>query len=335
MASEEDESHAWMVGVALAVGAAGFTNVGINLQKLSHRKREEATLLTEKRYSRTLWIVGIFLMILGAIADFIALGLAAQSIVAPLGSLTLVFNVYVARWMHGEVITPSGIKGTFIILFGVLLSVFFAPHRTPISSVDQVLSIYSSLRFTLYILVISIFITYLWISAQKYATGLSSTQTQALFKRHRLFVAMLSGILGAHNVLFAKFTAKLLMDGLSVVMMRFMFYVTIFLLCFTVSTQLKWLNEGLKRFNALYMVPVSKAFWVLFSVISGLIVFEEYKNMSFFHFVLFVASILVILFGVKVFSSEKIVDVLDGNKKYETANSTGPKAIKEEMNALL
>ena len=40
-----------------------------------------------------LWNVGFTLIIVGSILDFVAFGLAPQSLLAPLGALTLVWNM--------------------------------------------------------------------------------------------------------------------------------------------------------------------------------------------------------------------------------------------------
>ena len=42
---------------------------------------------------KCVWASGLAMMILGAILDFVAFAFAAQSLIAPLGSVTLLFNV--------------------------------------------------------------------------------------------------------------------------------------------------------------------------------------------------------------------------------------------------
>lgn len=79
-------------------------------------------------WSSPIWITGVGLLVLGAIGDFVALGFAAQSIVAPLGSLTLVVNMFIARWMHGEKVTPLGIVATICIVAGSFIAIAFADH---------------------------------------------------------------------------------------------------------------------------------------------------------------------------------------------------------------
>jgi len=136
-----DEEKRWELGVALAVLSALFTNVGINMQKLAHRLLVKRIDLGPKEqglcYCQSyVWLAGIGVMIIGAISDFVALGLAPQTIVAPVGALTLVSNMFVARWMHGEIISASGMMATFLILSGVVLSVVFAPRKTRLIGFD-------------------------------------------------------------------------------------------------------------------------------------------------------------------------------------------------------
>lgn len=55
--------------------------------------------------------------------------LAAQSIVAPMASLTLVANVIFAPLIHGERVTRGMLGWTGVIIMGCALSVVFAQHQ--------------------------------------------------------------------------------------------------------------------------------------------------------------------------------------------------------------
>ena len=55
---------------------------------------------------------------------------SAPSIVAPLGSLTLVANVLIAPCMLGERVTRRDLFATGVIMFGCILAVAFAEHET-------------------------------------------------------------------------------------------------------------------------------------------------------------------------------------------------------------
>ncbi len=49
-----------------------------------------------------IWRVGLFLVMVSSFVDFAALGFAPQTVIAPLGSVTLVANLILAPLMMGE-----------------------------------------------------------------------------------------------------------------------------------------------------------------------------------------------------------------------------------------
>jgi len=48
--------------------------------------------------SQPRWWIGLVLVVLGALGDFVSFGLAPQTLVAPAGSFTLVANVFFASF---------------------------------------------------------------------------------------------------------------------------------------------------------------------------------------------------------------------------------------------
>ena len=73
----------------------------------------------EKSYVfNPLWLLGFVLVVAGSIADFGALSFASQIIVAPLGSFTLVTNIFFAPYFSGEVLTRQDVISTATIVFG-------------------------------------------------------------------------------------------------------------------------------------------------------------------------------------------------------------------------
>jgi hypothetical protein len=144
-------------------------------------------------------------------------------------------------------------------------------------------------------------------------TDNSSQQSQAMqlyqdlaIKMHRFLYPALSGIIGAQNVLFAKYpfwnafsrkqiidrwfvrcTAELLYGTVASGKMLFThapIYFVVLCLLTTIFFQIKYLNDGLRLFEASYVVPVFQTFWCIGSVASGLIFFVS-KNTLLFVFV--------------------------------------------------
>jgi hypothetical protein len=44
--------------------------------------------------------------------------------------------------------------------------------------------------------------------------------------------------------------------------------------------QLKFLNQGLRFFDVLFVLPVYQAFWIAGATMNGILFFEEYNNFS-------------------------------------------------------
>lgn len=111
----------------LASTGSMISNLGLNLQKLTHvramrvaaaqqqnsansnsaNSKSDSIPSSNAYYRKPIWVLGLSLVVFGSIADFIALGFAAQTIVAPLGSLTLVTNVVFAPYFAGEKLSRS------------------------------------------------------------------------------------------------------------------------------------------------------------------------------------------------------------------------------------
>lgn len=91
-------------GAALAVLASVVSNVGVNVQKLSHDREAARPVSVQRAYvQRPMWWLGLSLVVFGSIGDFAAFGFATQSLVAALGGgSTLVTNVITAHFMNHE-----------------------------------------------------------------------------------------------------------------------------------------------------------------------------------------------------------------------------------------
>eukprot|EP01083_Nonionella_stella_P127537 386295_1 len=75
-----------------------------------------------------IWLSGLCLQVFGAILDFLALGYAPQSVVAPLGSLTLVVNVFLSPCMHNQKPSFKILLSTTIIIVGAATTVASSPR---------------------------------------------------------------------------------------------------------------------------------------------------------------------------------------------------------------
>jgi magnesium transporter len=293
----------WWIGISLALVSAILGNLGLNIQKLSHSLSNNDPLM----HNHPLWQLGMGIIIIGSLADFAALGFAPQSVVAPLGAVTLVVNVILARIMHGEEITNAGIIATLCILCGSVLTVVFSDHRNFIvQDTRELVGILAQSGFVMYASIVVIIVVVVWTWA-KQSMKMEDLKAQDLVKL-KFALPALSGVIGGHSLLFAKFVSELgeqvWKGSWSVPDWRVALglYVIFGMLVVSLACQIIWINEALKRFNSVFVIPIAKSFWVFFSVVSGLVAFAKYEEFTANEFIMFSLGSLLIIAGMIIFS---------------------------------
>ncbi len=211
------DKSSWIISVCLAVFAAIINNIGVNLQKLAWTKKQNNSSSTTAY--RTYWVLGMIGIVGASIFDFAALAFGPQSVIAPLGSLTMVANGCVAPWMHGEKLHNNVVKSTVIIIIGCITSVAAASHSNEICGIDAVFALYGTARFIIYAIFITLLLGFGTLSIRRFERilaefGENSDEYQNIFKFHRFSYAALSGVFGAQSVLFAKSIDELLVSSI-------------------------------------------------------------------------------------------------------------------------
>jgi uncharacterized membrane protein len=348
----------WIIAVLLAAMASFISNLGVTLQKLHHlRAAADPRGNAEEYHQGWMWRVGLGLVFFGSLADFAALSFGPQSLVAPLGSLTLVSNVIFAPLLLKETIGHWDVLATVLIVVGSSVAVMFGSHESVTFTPRQLFDFFTHWDFLLYAIIMSGYIATLYLFIQKIEKieaedGVHSPRYLHYKALHRFAYPSLSGTVGAQSVLFAKAFVELLSNTVhhwgrfdeeefapvpiattalidmtatgvaggsnytdslpgSVAVLptvlphlshnMFVHWQTYFIFAAmlgAIFAQIKYLNEGLKRFDASYAVPVFTSFWIILSVLSGMIFYREYAGMNTGQCLFFAFGVLVTVTGV-------------------------------------
>lgn len=117
-----------LIGCLLAIGGNLLISVSLNIQKYSHMKNAENP--TPVHYTRDpLWWSGILLMGLGEIGNFSAYGFSPASLVAPLGTTTVVANMFLAALVLKEKIKAEHLFGSALAVIGAFLLIAFSAKK--------------------------------------------------------------------------------------------------------------------------------------------------------------------------------------------------------------
>ena len=143
----------WLLGVGLCLAGAAFTNFGLTLQKLSFTRHDALNLPPHKQRAsclQPLWLVGFSLFLVGQVGGMIAMGFSSQSVVATLGSFSLVTNAIFAPLILGEQLTWMLVLSILVIMAGSVIVVLSSNHDNQDYTLQQLLDLFSRDLFTAY-----------------------------------------------------------------------------------------------------------------------------------------------------------------------------------------
>ncbi|KAG7390377.1 NIPA-like protein 3 [Phytophthora pseudosyringae] len=290
----------WVAGFLISLVFSVLNSVGINLQKLSMSRNDTAE-VKKTTLKQPLWMLGFGLVCLGSLLDFVAFGMAPQTLLAPLAALSLVWNMLIAPIFHKEKVTKQNLLATAIIFSGVTLTVIFAGHSTPSYELEDLIHLYQQPAMYAYITLIVCFLGGLFTFCRYIER--THNYEEGLF--HIICYGGIAGTFGGQSVLLAKSTVELLKSAIWGDSGFYMFtqltpYVIIAGLGACLGFQVHFLNGGLARFDALVVIPVYQSFWILTSVLGGIMYFEEYVSMTRTQMLMFTIGGCVTILGIIV-----------------------------------
>jgi hypothetical protein len=139
-------------GAIICIVASVISNCGCNLQKHAHNVNEKKPEAERVSYMYSwIWWLGFFGTIGGAIGDFVALGLASQSLVAALGgATTLTANLYIAHKFNHDPVYWTDVVGVGIIICGAVTFALTSTRSETYSSAE-LLHMFTAPSFLVYI----------------------------------------------------------------------------------------------------------------------------------------------------------------------------------------
>ena len=160
-----------------------------------------------------------------------------------------------------------------------------------------------------------------------FSEGPGLTETQRHWQRFAY--PAIAGTVGAQSVLFAKCAVELIINTArhqGSMFVHYQSYLIVACMFGTIFLQIKWLNDGLIRFDTSYIVPVFVSFWIVLSVMSGMIFFKEHESMSWTQIWLFMLGVMCTVAGVILLSFRPIVTVQSrGTSAFDAFDSHSPR----------
>mmetsp|Transcript_4405 Transcript_4405/g.10338 ORF Transcript_4405/g.10338 Transcript_4405/m.10338 type:complete len:493 (-) Transcript_4405:277-1755(-) len=298
--SEHEPSYVWMIGVALAIGA----QLSGALAKVLFKYYYKIKLRTNKIL--TLVVSYVCIIILNPILGLAAYSFAAQSLLAPLSILNLVWNAVLANLMLGEGLSKANMVAYVLICSGCLLSSYFGIHVHKDYSYDELMGLFEAPMFRFFILVQVIIAV-----GAGYVTYVGEKEFPAWIVR--IAFGCLSGMLGGNQFL-SKSLSEVISAALSDNFNLFFNPGTVFLITVTVLvlvSGLRVLQKGLKSYTAMSLVPIYQGFFTITMVASALVFFREYEYFTVKMAQAYMFSLLLIFSGISQMQPPEMDDATE------------------------
>ncbi|GBB83546.1 hypothetical protein RclHR1_10240007 [Rhizophagus clarus] len=331
----------FFVGFSVSVVASIMYAAGLNLLKADHVENEK--LPKEKQRvdcCRPRWHLGLYLYAISqAVGSTVALNYLRTQWVAPLGSISLIFNFIFARLFVGTQITNKDVIGTVIVLISVCWIVFSGgqsnSHEESTLTLGSLKALVTQPVFVIYFSVLN-FVAFIlligglycdWIllnEKRKERSGcFNNIETANLKKLTGIDIAIVAGLFASQTLLLAKSGVKLAYVSLSTRVNQFTDLTGWFVLIFLIITailQIVCLNEALKLCDSVLVMPIFLGLYTTMGLINTLIYLNEFSTYPIWALVSVFVGIIALVSGVILLSHIK-EDVPTSDIEDEDLNS--------------
>eukprot|EP01084_Bolivina_argentea_P310445 537220_1 len=250
------------------------------------------------------WIFGFALYIVGSIIAAAALIFGAQSVVAPLGSLTLVTNTILAANFLGEPFEKHHLIGIVIVIISSVFLVLFGPNEGDDYTLLEFKQAYLQLGFVIFSVVLTGLAIWIYWGVKYYELLNETAGNKNDVKHGRTFLMIsyisLAAYFGSISVLLMK-SAVLMLYNINAEIVSDWFFWFIVLGCVVVNFMLEYFRQrALACFGAMFVVPIYQVLYVIGAALFGAVYFGEFDQLNSLDLILFMSSLLMSLFGVLI-----------------------------------
>mmetsp|Transcript_9032 Transcript_9032/g.17034 ORF Transcript_9032/g.17034 Transcript_9032/m.17034 type:complete len:507 (+) Transcript_9032:125-1645(+) len=331
--SDISKSGNWALGVSLGLLGSIAINTGNNIQSLAlkslkndgrkYRSGKPKTVPVDDKgecvdtvnasipnpCSSSLWLIGTTIFITGSLLNFVSYAFAAQSMLASLESVQFVTNLVFGKFMLKAEINRTMMYGTLLTVLGTIIAVQFSSKATLSFSIAEMVQLYRNPSYISYLavtLLSMIILSYIYKKHKK--QKLRGRQLRRTAVIMPLCYSLWSALCGTQSVVQAKILAELLaiqVSGTENIFKSKLLYVTIILWLITAWIWLSRLNNSLREFDPLFIIPMLQCSFIFFAIISGGIFFREFDTFSWSQWLGFWSGVFVMFTGLRLLTPKQ------------------------------
>ncbi|KAK8849813.1 hypothetical protein IAR55_005149 [Kwoniella newhampshirensis] len=241
-----------------------------------------------------LWWMGMVLIAIGEGGNFLSYGFAPASVVAPLGTVALIANCVFAPLILREQFHKKELLGMGLAIVGAVTVVWSSNSANPRLDPPQLLVALTRLPFLIY--------TLLNILLLALCLFLSTTSHG---HRYICIDVGICALFGGYTVLATKALSSLLSNDFFGAWRWGITWGMVAVVGVTSLGQIRWLNRALMRFQSKEVIPTQFVFFSLAAIIGSAVLYQEFRDVPFSHFVNFAFGIATTFLGVYLLTSSQ------------------------------
>ncbi|CDZ96232.1 Uncharacterized conserved protein [Phaffia rhodozyma] len=238
-------------------------------------------------FKSKVWWAGLSLMTLGEFGNFLSYAYAPASVVAPLGTVSLVANWVFAPFILGETFRSSDIQGVFLAIIGASIVVLASRDDQSVLTPDVLIGLLKQPFFVAYSGLMALGVGCLIVFSE-----------MGRDDRFLLIDVGLCALLGGFTVLSTKAVSSLLSTLWLDVFSKWIFYPILAVLIVTCIGQLRYLNKALQRFDSKVVVPTQFCLFSTSAIVGSSILFRDFDDVSLSRSIIFILGLLITFLGV-------------------------------------
>lgn len=270
-------------GIALSLLGQCMNALGMNFQRYGNVMESDKPLV-----ARWPWIIGLVCLALCEVLNFLALSIVPVSIIATLGSFSIIASAVFGQILFHESVSVQGVSGICFIVYGALITIVNGPSSAKDMSVEEFevvfrkpLTIaYFSCTFTMMVLL-------------------------AICGRGRLIPSIAFAALGAGNSInISKALAVFVKMSLTAEnqLANVLPYVMTGIMIGLIVLQMRFLNLALAQSKTYIVTSIYFVLLTTMSVLNATVIYGDLMELSEIRMMMFFAGALSIMLGVFLLS---------------------------------
>ena len=275
--------------------------LGLNLQRLAGDN------------NATLKFIGILFSALCGIVDVFSYGFAPLSTLSPLGSTTLIFNLFLAPVLHSESIIMRDVLLTIVVVMGIILCITSSSSGD--DDGDDAVTTSSDLYLLSQASAFQLLVGAVMCLCAALSYHLVSSQHDGLSTG--FVYPVLAGIFGGATTLLAK-----MITVIGVSMENLSSSLPLGIMCGACAASQVIINgKGLAKHSSLVMVPIYSSTFVLSNAVGGGIFFQEFNKFTMEQWLSYGAGVALVVGGVLMMAAAKQREITEQKKELKSGKT--------------